>query len=331
MTKYMILGGNGVFGVHLTTYLLNNVPDAYVISVGRNSEKNNAFSLHKGIDNKRYSYYQIHLVFEDDRIMELLEKTKPDYIINFAALAADVASSWKYSTRFYETNLVSLARITDRLIGAPWLKRWIQIGSSEIFGSVEKPSCEDTPINPTTPYAISKAAGDMHLQAIHKVRQFPMNIVWPSNAYGPGQQLYRIIPKTILCCLLNRKLPLQGGGKAVKSFIHAQDLAHAIYLVAHKADVGRCYTIGPDKGISIKDLVAKVISRMERNFEDIVELAPDRLGQDSQYLINSERIRSELGWKESFSLDSGIDDTISWGRKYIEELTDLSTDVFFQA
>ena len=331
MAKYMILGGNGVFGVHLTTYLLKNVPDAHVISVGRNSEKTNAFSLHKGLHPSRYEYHQIHIVFEDDRLMELLEKTKPDYIINFAALAADVASSWKYSTRFYETNLVSLARITDRLIGAEWLKRWVQIGSSEIFGSVKEPSSELTPIKPTTPYAVSKAAGDMHLQAICNVRKFPMNIVWPSNAYGPGQQLYRIIPKTILCCLLDKKLPLQGGGKAVKSFIHAQDLAHAIYLVMHKADIGINYTIGPDAGISIRDLVAKTIELLDRNFDDVVQMAPDRLGQDSQYLINSNKIRTELGWSPKMTLEAGIQDTIEWVKKYLEELKELSTDVFFQA
>ena len=90
------------------------------------------------------------------------------------------------------------------------------------------PAAEDATVNPTTPYAVSKVAGDMHLRAPHKVRGFPMNILWSTNAYGSGQQLYRIIPRTILACLLDRRLPLQGGGRAVKSYIHAQDLAQAI-------------------------------------------------------------------------------------------------------
>lgn len=327
----MILGGNGVFGVHLAQYLLKNVPDAQVISVGRNPEKSRAFSLQYGIDDTRYKYSQIHVVFEDDRLTELLDAEKPDYIVNFAALAADVASSWKYATRFYETNTVALARMTDRLIGKPWLKRWLQIGSSEIYGAVEKPSTEDTPINPTSPYAVSKAAGDMHLQAICKVRGFPMNILWPSNAYGPGQQLYRIIPRTILACMLERKIPLQGGGKAVKSFIHAQDLAHAIYLTLEKAPVGRCFNLGPAQGTPIRTLVEMIISKMGLKFEDVVEMAPDRLGQDAQYLIDSTRIHKELGWTPKISLDEGISDTINWVKKYIDDLRPLSTEVFFQA
>lgn len=331
MAKYMILGGNGVFGVHCVKYILKNDPKAEVIAVGRNSEKTNAFSLHRGIDDRRYKYAQIHLVFENDRFEELVDSEKPDFIINFAALAADVASSWKYATRFYETNTVSLARMTDRLVGAPWLKRWLQIGSSEVYGAVNKPSTEEQPINPTTPYAVSKAAGDLHLKAIHNVRGFPMNILWPSNAYGPGQQLYRIIPKTILACLLNRKLPLQGGGKAVKSFIHAEDLARSIFLTLHESKPGACYNVGPKEGTAIRSLVELIISRMGKKFDDVVQMAPDRLGQDAQYLLNSTKIKNELGWEPKISLEAGVDDTIAWVKAHLNELAPLSTDVFFQA
>ncbi|MBI4422484.1 MAG: GDP-mannose 4,6-dehydratase [Elusimicrobia bacterium] len=331
MAKYLILGGNGIFGVHLAMYLLRKVPDAQVLCVGRNPEKSGAFSLHRGIDDRRYQYHQIHMVFEDDRLMELLEKAQPDYIVNFAALAADVASSWKYATRFYETNTVALARIADRLIGKPWLKRWLQIGSSEIYGSVAVPSTEDTPISPSSPYAVSKAAGDMHLKAIHRVRGFPMNIVWPSNAYGSGQQLYRIIPRTILACLLGRKIPLQGGGKAVKSYIHAQDLAEAIHLTLHKASAGACYNIGPERGTAIRDLVAMICDKLGKPFDSVVDMAPDRLGQDAQYVLNSSKIRRELGWKDSIDLSHGLDECIDWAKKHLDELRPLSTEVFFQA
>ena len=330
-TKYMILGGNGVFGVHLTRYLLMNHPEAYVYSVGRNPEKSDTFSLHRGIADDRYEYHQIHMVFESERLITLLEKKKPDYIINFAALAADVASSWKYATCFYETNTVALARIADWLIGKSWLKRWLQIGSSEIFGSVKKPAPETAEVRPSSPYAVSKAAGDMHLKAIHRVRKFPMNIVWPTNVYGSGQQIYRIVPRTILACLLNRKIPLQGGGRAVKSYIHAQDLSRALYLVLHKAKAGHCYNIGPDAGIAIRDLVKAITDRMGKRFHEIVESAPDRLGQDSQYLVDSTKIRKELGWKPSINLEEGLDETIAWAKKYLKELKPLSTEVFFQA
>lgn len=329
--KYLILGGNGVFGVNLTQYLQKQDPSCFVISVGRNLEKSDAFTLSRGIDKKRYAYKQVHMVFEPDRLFDLLEAEKPDYIINFAALAADVQSSWKYSTRFYDTNVVALARLTDWLIGKSWLKRFVQIGSSEIFGAVTKPSNELTPPNPTTPYAISKLAGDYHLKAICKIREFPMNILWPSNAYAPGQQLYRIIPRTVLACMFGRQLPLQGGGKAVKSYLHADDLSSAIYLTMHKADVGQCYTVGPDNGISIRDLVYKTIEKFDMDPSKVVKIAPDRLGQDAAYLIDSTKIKTDLNWKQEVSLDKGLDTMIAWAKEYQSELEPLSTEVFFQA
>ena len=158
-----------------------------------------------------------------------------------------------------------------------------------------------------------------------------MNILWPSNAYGSGQQLYRIIPRTILACLLDRRLPLQGGGNAVKSYIHAQDLAEAIWLTMQEAPAGRGYNVGPDRGVAIRDLVQLVTTKLGRRFEDVVEIAPDRLGQDAQYLLNSSRIRAEVGWTPRMSLDEGLDETIAWVKRYLDHLRDLSTDVVFQA
>ncbi len=331
MLKYLILGGNGVFGVHLTKYLLQAEPECRVYSVGRNPEKPAVFSLHRGIADDRFEYHKIHMVFEGKRLADLLEDKQPDHIINFAALAADVESSWKYAAQFYDTNTMALARTADSLIGKPWLKRWLQIGSSEIFGSVTQPAPETAPVRPSSPYAVSKAAGDMHLETIRRVRSFPVNVVWPSNAYGSGQQLYRIIPRTILACLLGRKIPLQGGGRCVKSFIHAQDLADAIYRVLHRSEPGENYTIGPDSGISIKDLVHKITDRLGKRFDEVVEMAPDRLGQDAQYLIDSSKIRTQLGWKPMRTLDQGLDETIAWAQKYLDELRSLPTTVSFQA
>src|SRR5207247_3506270 len=136
-----------------------------------------------------------------------------------------------------------------------YLERWIQIGTSELYGSCDFPAKEDTPIQPTSPYAASKAAADMHLLSISKVLKFPMNIIRPSNAYAPGQLLHRVIPKAVLCGLTGTKLPLQGAGKAEKSYIHARDLARAIHLVAEKAPLGKIYNAGPAQPTSIRRVV----------------------------------------------------------------------------
>lgn len=216
MTKYLITGGNGVFGVHAALHLLAEADPERVICVGRNVERPEPFTLGLGRDDTRYAYHQIHPVYELDRFFDLLDEEKPDIIVNFAALS-EVATSFRKAWRYYETNVTPLAKITDHLLKASYLKRFIHIGSSEIYGSVDAPVHEDAPIVPSSPYAASKACSDMHLIAIGKVLNFPMNILQPSNCYGPGQLLYRILPKTVLCALTGQKLPLEGGGRAQKS------------------------------------------------------------------------------------------------------------------
>ena len=329
MKTYVILGGNGVFGVHLIIYLLRNHPDIHVIAVGRKPEKIRPFSLHWGIDDGRYEYHNIHIANFPDRVSDLIRDRQAEVVVNFAA-HAEVASSWRVPFHYYETNLVALSKILKNLEGENRLKKWVQIGSSEVYGAVEKPVDEDAPLRPSTPYSLSKMAADIHLEALHKAVGFPMNIIRPSNAYGPGQQLYRIIPRTALCALLGRKLPLQGGGKAVKSYMHAQDLAAAIYLIAERAPLGKLYNAGPGEGVTIRRLVELVCEKIGAPFETVVEVVPDRLMQDSRYLLDSSRIAEDLDWRPTIDLDEGIAETTDWVREHLDVLKDLPTEFHFE-
>ena len=225
---YAVLGGGGSFGLHTSKYLLDRADPAKVIAVGRNLPKDECFTLGIGDGDPRYSYHAYHVNYELDLLMELLDREKPQVIINFAA-QGEGATSLKHSWRYFETNCVALVKLTEQLQSRDYLERFIQIGTSELYGSVEHAAKEDEPIKPTSPYAASKAAFDMHLMSVNRFLKFPMNIIRPSNAYGPGQQLHRVIPKTVICGLTGRKLPLHGGGRAEKSYIHNRDLARAIH------------------------------------------------------------------------------------------------------
>lgn len=330
MKTYMILGGNGVFGVQMTRYLLLHVPQAYVICVGRNAEKPPAFSLHRGLDDARYEYHQIHIAYEPERLLELLDVKRPSVIINIAA-QGEGAASWRYAWRFFETNAVALAKIVEPLIGAAWLQKWVQMGSSEVYGSVTAAATEESPIQPSSPYSASKAAADLYLLSVSRAQNFPMNIIRPSNAYGPGQQLHRVIPKTILCALLGRKLPLQGGGTARKSYIHTEDLSRALYLIAEAAPAGRVYNAGPKESVAIRTLVEMVCKKVGVPFDEVVDLAPDRLGQDAQYLLDSSRIAADVGWKPEVDLEKGLDDTVAWMKDHVDFLKTQPTDFLFRA
>jgi dTDP-glucose 4,6-dehydratase len=329
MKTYIILGGNGVFGVHNAIYLLKHADVRKVICVGRNSEKPEAYSLNVGKGDRRYEYHQIHVVFEQDRLFELFDKEKPEVIINYSALAH--ATSWHKSFRYYETNVTSLARMTEELAKRDYLQRWIQIGTSELYGSMGSPAKEDSPLKPTSPYAVSKMAGDLHLLTFVNVVKFPMNIIRPSNCYGPGQQLHRILPRAVLCGLTGQKMPLHGGGAARKSFMHAQDLAHAVYLISEKAPLGKVYNAGPENSISMRDLVAKTAQIMKVPFEKLAEITPGRAGEDANYWLDSSAIKKDLDWAPKISLEEGLSDMVAWGRRYLEFLKQESTEFVLRA
>src|SRR5262245_48014279 len=171
---YVLLGGGGVFAVHFAKYLLEKANPKKVICVGRNPPAAPPFTLEVGKGDPRYRYEQIHVVFEQDRLFELFDREKPEVIANFAALA--YATSWEKSYRYYETNVVSLSKMCEELMKRTYLERFIQIGSSELYGPVDRPATEDALLQPTSPYAVSKMAGDLHLETLWAVRKFPMNI-----------------------------------------------------------------------------------------------------------------------------------------------------------
>ena len=327
---YVILGGNGSFGVHAAFYLLNNADPKKVICVGRNPEKAECFTLNVGHGDSRYEYQQIHIVYEQDRLFELFDKEQPEVIISFAA-QGEGAVSWKKSWRFFETNGTALVRMAEDLMTRKYMERFIQIGTSELYGSVEAPSKEDAPIKPTSPYAASKAAFDMYLLSVSNVLKFPMNIIRPSNAYGPGQLLHRVIPRAVLCGLTGQKLPLQGGGRAKKSYIHARDLGRAIYLVSEKAPFGTVYNAGPKLPVSIREVVETTAKVMGMPFEKLCEVTDDRLGQDGQYWLDSSAIKRDVGWEPEIGLEQGIAEVVEWGKVYLEQLKEFPTSYTLRA
>ena len=321
----MLLGGAGVFAVHTSKFLLEKDQTEKVIAVGRNIERGPHYTLDVGANDKRYQYHQVHMVFEQDRLFDLIEKEKPDYIINYAALA--YATSWEKSFRYYETNLVAVAKICEFLTGKKFLKKFIQIGTSELYGSVEAPADEKCLISPTSPYAVSKLAADLHLDTLFKVKDFNMNIIRPSNAYGEGQQVWRVLPKAVLCGLTQQKLPLEGGGVVRKSYLHARDLANAIFLVCQKGVPGEIYNVGPENPSRIVDLIEIVASQLGISMNELCEITPGRVGEDQQYWLNSDKIIKDVNWSQKINLNEGIGMLVNWGKKYKNSL--LNEETFF--
>jgi dTDP-glucose 4,6-dehydratase len=231
-----------------------------------------------------------------------------------------VGESWQHPADWFMTNAVSTVKLHDELRKLSFIKRYVHVSTPEVYGSCSGFVKEDFPFNPSTPYAVSRAAADMSLRTFHATYNFPVVTTRAANVYGPGQQLYRIIPRTILFILLGRKLQLHGGGASTRSFVHMRDVSDATWRIALHGRNGDTYHISTNEIISIRALVEKICVRLGVRFEDHVEIVGERLGKDSAYHLDSTKIRLELGWQDQMSFDQGLEECVRWVQDNLDAL-----------
>lgn len=312
MNKIAIIGSNSFSGSHLVDYILEKTK-CKVLGISRSPEYNNIFlpySYNKQKSN-RFDFYQMDLNKDLDRILLLLDNEKPDVIVNFAA-QGEVQHSWDHPEHWFKTNCLGIVNLANNLKNKTYLKRYVHISSPEVYGSTEGIVKENSTYNPSTPYAASKAAGDLFLFTLVKNFNFPLIMIRSTNVYGIHQQLYRIIPKTIIKLKMGQKIELHGGGISVKSYIHISDVANGIFKAIQSGKVGNIYHLSPEKGYSISEVVRKICEKMGYDYEKSIVSVGERLGQDAAYIIDSTKARSELDWKPEISFDEGIDGCIEW-------------------
>ena len=263
------------------------------------------------------------MVFEIEKLKKLISDRKINVIINYAALA--YTNSWINSHHYFRTNTFFVSELVNFLAGLDHFDYFLQIGTSEIYGSTTEPASEEV-IAPTTPYAISKLSADLFLQSMNNILDFPCSIVRPSNCFGEGQYIYRIIPKCILYLLEGKKFPLEGGGTSMKSFMHAENLCTAVDLILKKRPMGQIYNCGPDSAISMADLVREICGVMGKNYDDYVEPVKGRLFEDSIYWINSDKIKTELAWEMTVDLRDGLIRMYDWVNSSSSQLRTASVN-----
>lgn len=317
MKKVLVIGSNSFSGSDFVDLLLEK-GTYQVVGISRSPEKSPLFLSYKKQKSFHFSFLQIDLNTDLDKLEKLLSSFEPEYIINFAA-QSEVAPSWENPHHWFQTNAVALTSLANLIKGKPYLKKYLHISSPEVYGSCEGFIKETAPLNPSTPYAASKAAGDLSLITFYKNFNFPLILVRSTNVYGPHQQLFKIIPRTILSILLKKKIQLHGGGKAVKSYIHIRDVSEGELLLLEKGAPGEIYHISPDQGISVKEVIETICEKMKTSLFNIAETSEERLGQDKAYTIDSSKIRA-LGWRPIISFKEGVGQTIAWIQKDLQEI-----------
>lgn len=308
--RVAVIGSNSFSGSDLIDLLLAD-PQRRVIGISRSPEKGPLYLPYLRWNDGRFAFHQLDLNQHTDEILAALDRFEPEAVVNFAA-QSEVAPSWQHPEHWFQTNVVALARLLNPLKERSYLKRYVHISSPEVYGTCVGNVTEETPMNPSTPYAASKAAADFFLATLVKNFEFPLVTIRATNVYGAHQQLWKIIPRSAIYLLTNQKISLHGGGTAVKSYIHIRDVSRGELLAMEQGQPGRMYHLSPDRGYAVRDVVRRICDFMSRDFERSTVTVGERLGQDAAYVIDSSRARQELGWRPEVGLDQGLGEVVRW-------------------
>lgn len=329
--RLFVIGSNSFTGASFVRHVLQNGHE--VVGTSRSAPPAKAFlpyEWERSATRGTFEFVQLDLNSHTAEIVERVAEFRPAFVFNFAAQSM-VAESWLHPDQWYQTNVVANVRLHDQLRHFDFIRRYVHVSTPEVYGNCTGYVTESAPFSPSTPYAASRAACDLHLLTFFKNYQFPVAITRAANVYGPGQQLYRIIPRTVLFIASGKKLQLHGGGRSVRSFIHARDVADATMRVARDARSGEVYHLATSEHLSIRELVERICGKMGATFESVVEVVGDRPGKDAAYFLDSSKAHNELGWHDCVSLDEGIDETIAWVTANLEELKRAPQDYIHKA
>lgn len=319
MDKVLVIGSNSFSGSDFIDLLLES--NRYdVIGVSRSPEKGELFLPYRKRSRDHFRFEQIDLNRDLDKLKRILEEFRPEYIVNFAA-QSEVAPSWENPHHWFQTNAVALTQLASMLKDLSYLKKYVHISSPEVYGTCEGNILESAPLNPSTPYAASKAAGDLSLFTFAKNFSFPLVMVRATNVYGAHQQLFKIIPRSAIYLKLGKKIELHGGGIAIKSYIHIRDVSRGELAVMEEGRVGEIYHLSPDHGVEVKQVVRTICKKMGVDFGKETKAVAERLGQDKAYTIDSSKARRELGWSPKISLSEGIAQTVAWVDQSFDEIS----------
>jgi dTDP-glucose 4,6-dehydratase len=315
--KIVVIGSNSFSGAAFSSYMLKKGYE--ITGMSRSTEPADALLPYKWVDNSKFTFHQMDINNDLSAMMEVIHDEKPEYIFNFSAQSM-VAQSWENPEHWFMTNIISTVKLHDELRKCEFLKKFIHVTTPEVYGNCEGFVKENYPFNPSTPYAVSRAAGDMSLKTFVDNYNFPAVSTRAANVFGAGQQLYRIIPRMVLFIRLGKKLQLHGGGASIRSFIHIDDVSEATLKIAEDGVVGETYHISTDRMISIKDLVTLICEKMNVDFNEHIDVVDERPGKDTAYSLDSTKLRETLHWIDKITLEDGLDEVIDWIDENLEEI-----------
>lgn len=260
-----------------------------------------------------------------DLVNYILKSEQIDTIMHFAA-QTHVDNSFGNSFQFTQNNIMGTHVLLESAKNFG-IKRFVHVSTDEVYGEGtdgQDPMTEEQVLEPTNPYAATKAAAEFIVKSYHRSFQLPVIITRGNNVYGPHQFPEKLIPKFTNQLLRGRPVTLHGDGMNTRNFLYVTDVARAFEFILFKGSVGQIYNIGGTNEISNIEVARNLIRLMGMAEQEraLISFVPDRLFNDLRYTINSDKL-SALGWSELISFEDGLRTTVEWFRRYTNRFGDI--------
>lgn len=309
MDVILVTGGCGFIGSNFIRYLLRAEPAIQVINLDRLTYAGNPKNLHDHEGHPRYRFVRGDIA--DAAVVRSVVRQGISAIINFAA-ESHVDRSIDDCGPFVRTNIVGTQVLLDaaRRFRVP---RFVQISTDEVYGSLGPTGAfrEDSPLQPNSPYAASKASADMLVRSFAHTHGTPAIITRCSNNYGPFQYPEKLIPLFVTRLMRDEPVPVYGDGLNVRDWLHVWDHCEAIRQVWRRGRVGEIYNIGARCELTNLALTERLLNLLGKP-RSLLEFVADRPGHDRRYAMDSSKIERELGWRPRISIEVGLKQTVQW-------------------
>lgn len=304
LPKILVTGGAGFIG---SEFVREAVRRGYKVAVA--DKLTYAADLDRLQEVKgRYVFYRAD-VCNKKRIEDIFAKEKPDRVVHFAA-QTHVDRSIVNAGPFIDTNIKGTMNLLDAARKFS-VNKFIHISTDEVYGEIERGSfSEGSPLQPNSPYAASKAAGDLLVKSYIRTYGVAAVIVRPSNNYGPWQYPEKLIPLAILRASRDLKVPVYATGQNAREWLFVSDCVRGILTIMEKGKPGEVYNIGSGQEKKNIEVVRHILNNLSKPFA-LIQFVKDRPGHDLRYSLDSSKLR-KLGWKAKIDFRNGIAQTVSW-------------------
>jgi len=316
----LVTGGAGFIGSNFINFLLANHYPANIVNVDKLTYAGNPENLKDVTKHTNYFFYQTD-IGDFAEIENIFQQHQIDCVVHFAA-ESHVDRSIHGPQQFIFTNIVGTFNLLE-VCRKNWhhLNKVLfhQISTDEVYGSLEENGyfTETTAYAPRSPYSASKASADHLVAAYHHTYGLPVTISNCSNNYGPYQFPEKLIPLIILNLRDKKQIPIYGDGKNIRDWLFVMDHCSAIFQIITSGKIGETYNIGGENEWENIALVKKICMMMDQiypdfNHESLITFVADRPGHDRRYAINCDKIKQQLGWKQSLDFETGLRKTVTW-------------------